>query len=1125
MAKEIKFNVKLNVDGKEQLVTATASAEELRANLKATQDQATQLRNSLISFNQGVEAIENVTDAISQISDTISSLTEESRRFADAMAAANTMAGKSGEDFEKLTGQVSELAKTVPMARDALAKGLYQVVSNGVPEDNWLSFLEASAKASVGGIADLEEVVKVTSTVIKNYGLSWEDAESIQDKIQLTAKNGVTSFEQLAQALPRVTANAATLGVSVNDLMAVFATLTGVSGNTAEVSTQLAAVFTALIKPSSEATKMAEAMGIQFDAAAIKAAGGFQTFLKELDQSVKEYSSKSGMLEQTIYGKLFGSAESLRALVPLTGKLSEKFDANAQDMENSADTIKGAFGEMAKTVEAKFQMLKNQFAGVGDILNGLTEGIQPVLNFTSQVGMAAISVIALRRAMVGLSLGTRLASAATAAFGPIMQVARAAMTGATVSATVLTAAIKRFWIATGVGVAIWALTEAIAHFATASDEAAGEAGELGDEMSGMASTVDDAYNNTLKETYGNLMSQYEQLKKAWKSLSTEQQKLDWIKQNQSAFETLRLKIGDIGDAENAFVKNTDKVVEAFKRRAKAAAYSAEITELYKQEIALEDRVKAGDEAFLSAQKQYWSKNPNGGSLLEDVAAHEASVKAANAADKRAGGNGDYSNTKKAYNAARDKRLALEKKMAADVGAAADEWITPTATIPTATASGGSGSHTDKTDKEKPALEGSIDWYEQKLQALRKQITATSDKTVARSLQADYDKAEKQLDDLKKEIGMTKADPVEVTVKTHLEELQAQLEDAQKEFDNATTIEAKVKANAKVSEIQQQIDNATNGKVTISADTEPSYIVQGSAADKRQSYLNAESRAGRIKHDYEIGLIGADEAKRQLQGIDDELTEMGLKPIKLDIDTVGFKKAMDDVSKGWSGIKGIGSGIQGISDALDENKNAWQQVSGIMDGFLSIASGIQAIVELFGALTAVTKAHTVASTADATATTVDTVASAANTAAKSGEAVANASASGAKLPFPANIAAIAAGVAAVVAALAMISGFATGGVVGGTSTTGDRKFVRVNSGEMILNRQQQARLFGLIEGRFNPPVFYDRTFQHVAPPNLASAVEPTGTEVNIQLNANASRMLDMLYEKRRVVAKSGRNYKG
>ena len=144
------------------------------------------------------------------------------------------------------------------MARDQLANGLYQVISNGVPENNWIEYLQASAKASVGGIADLGEVVKVTSTVIKNYGLKWQDAEGIQDKIQFTAKNGVATFEQLAQALPRLMGSAAVLGVSVDELMASFATLTGVSGNTAEVATQMQAIFTAWVKPSSEGAKMAQ---------------------------------------------------------------------------------------------------------------------------------------------------------------------------------------------------------------------------------------------------------------------------------------------------------------------------------------------------------------------------------------------------------------------------------------------------------------------------------------------------------------------------------------------------------------------------------------------------------------------------------------------------------------------------------------------------------------------------------------------------------------------------------------------------------------------------------------------------------------------------------------------------
>ena len=51
--------------------------------------------------------------------------------------------------------------------------------------------------------------------------------------------------------------------------------------------------------------------------------------------------------------------------------------------------------------------------------------------------------------------------------------------------------------------------------------------------------------------------------------------------------------------------------------------------------------------------------------------------------------------------------------------------------------------------------------------------------------------------------------------------------------------------------------------------------------------------------------------------------------------------------------------------------------------------------------------------------------------------------------------------AMIAAIKSAGAFAQGGIVGGTSYNGDRQLIRVNSGEMILNGQQQARLFSMI----------------------------------------------------------------
>lgn len=72
-----------------------------------------------------------------------------------------------------------------------------------------------------------------------------------------------------------------------------------------------------------------------------------------------------------------------------------------------------------------------------------------------------------------------------------------------------------------------------------------------------------------------------------------------------------------------------------------------------------------------------------------------------------------------------------------------------------------------------------------------------------------------------------------------------------------------------------------------------------------------------------------------------------------------------------------------------------------------------------------------------------------------------------MAFPYNIAAIAAVIAAIVAALSNMSKFAGGGIVGGSSYTGDHQVVRVNSREMILNGHQQKRLFNMLNS--NGPV--------------------------------------------------------
>ena len=403
MDKVVKFRVEIETNGEKVLRNVAINADNFKTALQGAVVETERLQDTLHGLTSASFVFSALNDAIQNMQSLVGGLAEEFDNFDKSMRAVNTMAGLDKGGLASLTEDVKNLSTEIPLAKEELAGGLYQVISNGVPEDNWISFLNKSARAAVGGIADLGETVTVTSTIIKNYGLDWSAAGEIQDKIQTTAKKGVTTFEQLAAALPRVSGNAATLGVSVDELMASFATLTGVSGNTAEVSTQLAAIFTALVKPSSEATEMAKEMGIEFDAASIRAAGGLREFLTSLDASVKAYSKSSGVLEQEVYGKLFGSAESLRALIPLTGELSDKFGENVDAMSGSAGTIDAAFESMSGSGEAVAQMFKNQISNLTEWGGAIASSLRPYLNFAAMTGQAVMGINMLKKGIISVS--------------------------------------------------------------------------------------------------------------------------------------------------------------------------------------------------------------------------------------------------------------------------------------------------------------------------------------------------------------------------------------------------------------------------------------------------------------------------------------------------------------------------------------------------------------------------------------------------------------------------------------------------------------------------------------------------------------------------------------------------
>lgn len=106
-----------------------------------------------------------------------------------------------------------------------------------------------------------------------------------------------------------------------------------------------------------------------------------------------------------------------------------------------------------------------------------------------------------------------------------------------------------------------------------------------------AESLADTLSNKLGAETTNLTGKYLALRDGWKNCRNEQEKNEFITNNATAFKSLGLNITDVSSAENAFVANTNSVVQALNARAEAAAYAAIQQELYEKAIRQEANIK------------------------------------------------------------------------------------------------------------------------------------------------------------------------------------------------------------------------------------------------------------------------------------------------------------------------------------------------------------------------------------------------------------------------------------------------------------------------------------------------------------------------------------------------------
>lgn len=624
--------------------------------------------------------------------------------------------------------------------------------------------------------------------------------------------------------------------------------------------------------------------------------------------------------------------------------------------------------ELAKTDAGKQKQLENTLGDIKEQMGALVQGIAPYVTMASQITITITGVVKLTTALYAaikafstLTVVTEATSRAKVGMTAVVRVLTATIHGEAVGATTaavatraLGVAVKSLLISTGVGIAIVALTEAINYLMNSSDDAAKSV----DNLSEAEQRAKIAHQQTAQQmaSVRSEMTQNIATLKNFKG-SKEQEKA-MVQQMNTKYGEAMGYYSTVSQWYQALTANSKAYCNQMINEITIRNLANQAADLQQQRYDY-THDKNGRTKKFSAENQKEMVKANKGDLgafllggvwYKYVAKAGTSQKAE--ADKAVTNlYRQEQNLKKRMEALVKQNQNINYKHTAGYSATPPTLNTSTGSTGNAGGRNVNTGNTPAVTEDKKALEGSIDWYEEKINEKQKELNATADKAAARALNAEMEGLQRQLYMLKVDVGIE--DVPKIDVKAFAVNLKAQLDEEmetmrQKLLDKPLVINTEVEAKAR------DYDHISS---LFNIDVSNFESVRTGLADING--ISDSTAKGMAVAGASCEMLGS--ALQQLGG-DSAAAKAGMVAAAIGQFVLSFAQAMS-TCKTW--IDWLAFGISGTAQ-----------------------------------LTSI---------------------------------------------------------------ISTISQFATGGIVGGNQTSGDKVLVRVNSGEMILNAAQQARLFAIANG--------------------------------------------------------------
>lgn len=304
---------------------------------------------------------------------------EAAESYETGLAKIRSIAGAS-YDLQQAKNELLDLSVAYGLSVDDLSEATYQAMSASVDAAQATRFVEQATKLARGGFTDTTKAVDVLTTVINAYGMEASDAAHISDVLVTTQNRGKTTVDQLAESLGTVIPTAAAYGVELENLAAMYITLTRNGVNTANATTMISGLLTELGKEGSKVSDILR-----------KRTG--KTF-GQLTKSGASLGDVMGILLEEVDGNseafanLWSNVRAARGALQVAQGGVAEYNAEIQALNNSTGIADEAFSTMADTSEVMAAKLD---ASMQKALIAVGDTMVPFENYMREMGINVLN--------------------------------------------------------------------------------------------------------------------------------------------------------------------------------------------------------------------------------------------------------------------------------------------------------------------------------------------------------------------------------------------------------------------------------------------------------------------------------------------------------------------------------------------------------------------------------------------------------------------------------------------------------------------------------------------------------------------------------------------------------------